>query len=346
MIESLKSSLLDIRKQRDAELEKFSSQSGIDLARCEARRAILTLELPCKTDTLSIHHARALAYQKIEGDKSALLGIDPTQEIVVSEEGLHIRKKRRHNSKNLIKIDDFLESWIVCDVIEEAHIKRMFVFGMVKNIFSKINFYNEDLRLENLPYILTLETMSHEIKCSDIEEDVKNVYMAQAQSLWNHISYLLPISPVLRGRRARLSLNDAAKLFDYLEIRALKSSTIQKYNDLLLCRALFYVSLPEKKFFNLEPPAEEELRVKSQRDSFKIPGTFVRLWKAFSRPNSLFERSFDDRQLHKKIQRLGKYAGLTIESLTPSILRLTGEAAYSDYLSLTDDVIALLPIRG
>ena len=54
---------------------------------------------------------------------------------------------------------------------------------------------------------------------------------------------------------------------------------------------------------------------------------------------------FDDRQLHKKIQRLGKYAELKIESLTPSILRSSTKAIYFTDLLLSDDVIALLPKR-
>ena len=103
--------------------------------------------------------------------------------------------------------------------------------------------------------------------------------------------------------------------------------------------------MQEKKFFALGPPDEKDLCLRSGDDVFHIPSTFIRLWKGFSNNDSLFNRSFDDKQLHKKIQRLGKYSGLTIESLTPSILRSSAKGICFNHLMLDDTVIAHLPKR-
>jgi hypothetical protein len=149
----------------------------------------------------------------------------------------------------------------------------------------------------------------------------------------------------LFGRRGRLSLRDSAKLFEFLETRALKSTTVDKYHDVLLCRALFYAPLPEKKFFVLGPPDEQSFCLRSDADVFWVPPSFIRLWKGFALSDRLLSRTFDDRGLQKKIQRLGQYAGLSIQSLSPSILRISAKTAYATYLLADDRTKSQLPKR-
>ncbi len=204
---------------------------------------------------------------------------------------------------------------------------------------------DKKLLAEDLPHILTLEAMEKIINEEDLDPATKKIYLSHARNLRLFIKKAYPNSPVMKGRRGRLSLSDAAKLFEFLETRALKSTTIRAYHDILLCRALFYAPLPEKKFFNLGPPDEEFSCLRSGNAVFCVPGSFLKLWKKFSHTDCLLGRMFDDRQLHKKIQRLGKYAELKIESLTPSILRSSTKAIYFTDLLLSDDVIALLPKR-
>lgn len=107
----------------------------------------------------------------------------------------------------------------------------MFIVRIIKEIIHERQLTNDNLKLEDLPYVLSLEAMICEISKHAV--DVKEMYVAQAHSLWNHTAKLLPISPVLRRRRARLSLNDATKLFEYLEIIGLigigSSSENKKY---------------------------------------------------------------------------------------------------------------------
>lgn len=201
------------------------------------------------------------------------------------------------------------------------------------------------LSAEDLPYILTMEAMETVINGLDVDSSTKEVYISHARSLRSFVEKVYPVSPVFKGRRCLLSLSDAATLFEYLETRALKSTTIRAYHDVLLCRALFYAPLPEKQFFSLGAPDNTNSCLRAGKKVFFVPRSFVMLWKNFSCTDSLLCRTFDDRQLHKKIQRLEKYAGLTIESLTPSILRSSAKAAYLTYLSLSDDVLTFLPKR-
>lgn len=344
MLEKLKTILTSIREERKAKLERFTFNST---TRFENKKAILTLELPHLTDTFTIHYAKAAVCQAQidslpEGSIGKLLHSKQLSQGSVSL----ILKRIPQRSIDLEKIDTFLEKWIKADESSDPlFTRRVFVMAVIKEIIESFSekHLQERLKLEELHYILTLEAMCSIINEQDIEHHIKERYLSEARSFIDFFRKEFSISPVLMGRRARLSLNDAAVFFDFLENRALRSATVQKFNDLLLCRTLFYAPLPEKKIFELTPPSE--CRLTSGDNVFYVPETFVRLWKGFSRPN-LFDRAFDDRQLHKKIQRLGKYAELKIDSLTPSILRLSGESAYENYLSLSDDVVALLPKRN
>lgn len=333
MIAKLKEILTNIRQEREEELKKYKSYCGNDKSRYENRRAILLLELPFLTDSVSVLNARAAAYQMQEGERHSLLGIKSEQEITRQKDGILIEKKR----ERAMSIHSFLEEWVhsggssaVSYIVKEELQKRC---------------SEDELTAENLPYLLTFEILEEAIQRKDIDQQTKSFYIDQANNLCAFLMKAYPVSPVLIGRRARLSLCNAAKLFDYMEQRALRSTTEQKYHDVLLCRALFYIPLPTTEFFSLGPPEKSINSLKFQENLFPVPTSFVRLWNGFSPTSNLFLQTFDDRGLHKKIKRLGEYAELTTLSLTPSILRLSGKAAYFNYLSLDDKTVAFLPRR-
>lgn len=357
MIEKLKSTLLEIRKERDLDhdLRRYK-----DSERYATRKAVLTLELPFETDSVSVLNARASAYQKRNIPRSDLLNITSEEEILpekvpvrmlkdgqelFSEEKINVKKSIKNGSETP---HNFIEKWIDSGNSTSTKNVRRTVYYILKKWIVKLNNRlpkDQKLSAEELPHILTLETMEKIINEEDVDHTTKKVYLSQARNLNHFMMKAYPISPVLKGRRGRLSLNDAAKLFEFLETRALKSTTIRAYHDILLCRALFYAPLPEKEFFSLGPPTVASSCLCSGKDVFCVPRSFIKLWKEFSYTDCLLGRIFDNRQLHKKIQRLGKYAELKIESLTPSIMRSSAKAIYFTDLLLSDDVIALLPKR-
>jgi hypothetical protein len=368
MIEVLKSIVLEIRREREAELKQYKAYCR-DSASYEERKAVLLLELPFKTDKASIHFARASAYQEQENERNKSLRIDDEQ-IVQEEKVLVIRDSKPLQKEGKISVINkkrikassisaytLMEKWIgSANAYDTKNVRRV-VTGILQrwitNFYALHPTYDKIWRLapsslsgEDLVHILTMEVMEKIIEGIDVSDSTKEVYLSHARNLREFIIRTYPISPTLKGRRSQLSLSDAAKLFEYLETRALKSTKVEKCEDILLCRGLFYAPLLEQDFFDLGPPDEESACLRSGESVFYVPSSFIKLWKAFSKPDRLFSRKFDHRQLHKKIQRLGQYSKLEIESLTPSILRSSAKAICFTHLLLDDSVITHLPKRN
>jgi hypothetical protein len=387
MIDELKAVLLEIRQEREDELAKYKLVCGNDEGCYATRKAILTLELPLKTDPVSLLEARALAYREAEQERNHFLGI--VNESIASQPRQLFRKEKTTNdhgafeefrrlfverpeiktmfdernaylSKYTKKTDRsayaLLQTWVNSAGAATARARRTLYYLLVSTLLQSYCLTSftiktqipslETIRAEDLPYILTIEAMESVINALDVEPETKRVYLSHASNLRDFLLQASPITQGCSGRKARLSLTDIEKLFEFLETRALKSSTIRAYHDVLLCRALFYAPLPEKEFFDLGAPEESSSCLRSGDATFFVPSSFLKLWKAFSFPSQLLHRKFDERQLHKKIKRFGEYAGLEFESLTPSILRLSAKSAYLIYLSLSDHVVAYLPKKN
>lgn len=301
-------------------------------------------------------NARASAYQSLENSRNALLRIESKQAIVIAEKqacDLVVKQKKTPSKKNAhILINEWIRAAESDSTLQLRRVVSMVLQRWISNFYAPHSSCNNiwtlspsTLLAEDLPHILTEKSMESVIDGLDVSFSTKEVYLSYARSLRDFVMKAYPITPVLHGRRGRLSLSDAAQLFEYLEIRALKSTKQEKYQDILICRALFYAPLPERDFFNMDPPDEKSSCLRSGDIVFCVPGSFTKLWKGFSCPKSLFIRTFDDKQLHKKIHRIGGYAKLTIELLTPSILRKSAKSICFTDLSITDDVIAFLPKR-
>lgn len=287
------------------------------------------------------------------------MGIIKGQETPLEEKIYEGKKHYKYESKRNITSSKnaytFINEWIDSTDPATANGRRV-VSGVllrwITNFYSLHPIYDNiltcspsKLSAEDLVHILTMEIMEKIIRELDVSSGTKEVYLSHARSLRDFVMRTYPISLTFKGRKSCLSLSDAAKLFEYLETRALKSTTVEKYQDILLCRGLFYAPLSEKEFFDLGPPDEGSACLRSGENNFCVPSSFIRLWREFSTPDRLFSRKFDHRQLHKKIQRLGQYSELQIESLTPSILRSSAQTIYFTHLLLNDDVLAFLPKR-
>lgn len=123
------------------------------------------------------------------------------------------------------------------------------------------------------------------------------------------------------------SLKDLADFLEWLEKRALRSTTVRKYNDLLICRALIHAPIPVSQFIALPAPdAHQEIQSNSR--SFQVPGTFMKFWKAFGEKNYLLPASVRawknvEKRLDTLTSRRGKKAGLS-DRLAPGVLSSLG----------------------
>jgi hypothetical protein len=348
MLEKLKSVLLEIRKSREDDLCRYKLLCGDDPERVEKRKSILTLELPYQTDTASMLHARSIAYQEKDGARNALLGMSSAIWYLTAE-GDQALKPEKVPSKNAIKL---INEWINSVGVGAAR-RRRTVWNKLKESDQIQCFFaspsNPDGKLENvpageLPHILSRRRVEQIIDHLDVDDSAKTIYRSHANSLLEFLSTALPVTEVLAGHRSRLSANDAAKLFDFLETRALKGTTIRAYQDILLVRAMFYAPVTEKELFDLGLPNEQSRTLQSGDAYYRIPCSFISLRKALPQSDRLLGRQFDPRQLHKKIRRLGDYAGLGM-SLTPSMLRRFAKSTLFAVLEIDGRTASSLPLR-
>lgn len=320
MMEKLKSTLEKIREAREQGLQK-SICSYMDEEECQQKRAELVLELPFSTDQRHILEERSKEYKAL--NKVSL-------------------KKRKQTAYKII------QQWIHSGLPEELETRSSFCSFLqhyhILSYHRDLGYKAEVIKSEELSKFVSLENIQHCINAYPPEENLKQKYLNYAENLFVFINQGL-YAHVPIPKKQPLSLIEAGKFFEYLEERALKSTTIRAYTDIILCRTLLYASLPAKKMFELGPPKSKTSRWWLQSDDtlFQVPRSFVTLWKALSLKDRLLPKAFNEDQLSKKINRLGKYAGLQT-ALNPSTLRNSLPALQSA-MGLENPITRQLPLR-
>lgn len=306
MIHKLKSTLEKIRQAREQELLK-NTPSYMDEESRRKQSALLIAESPFSVNHLKTMNARALAYQEQK------------------ERG---RKKRKKTAYTMVqnwirsgKPEEIETRQVFCDLLQSHH---------VLSYHRDLGYRAETIKADELHELVPLENMNRCIELYCLAHSSQQTYFAYAESLEAFINKDLHVLPPVI-RKPPLSLDDVAKFFSYLEERALKSTTIRAYTDVLLCRTMFYSPLPAKKLFALGPPQKGShgWYLGSNTTSFPVPVSFVQLWKALSLDNKLLPRRFHEDTLSKKITRLGKYANLST-NLNPSILRRSLKGIFNE----------------
>jgi len=322
MIEKLKSILVEIQKERSLELSKITS-SWMRTEELNRQKSLLALELPFSTNHKDIMLARAAAYA--EKDQKRKKKRSKTAYQIITE------------WKNSGSSEEVYARGIFCDRLQQAH---------VLSYHRDLGHSTEPIIVQELVKSISIDPMIDCINRLGLSDTQKDIYLNYAEDLLSFINReLLVLPPMIFKKKQPLSLVDAEKLFEYLECRALKSSTIRAYADLLLCRALLYTPLPAKKLFALSSPLKNSTGwiVRSGAVPFGVPASFVALWKGFLLEDRLLPTAFDEDHLSKKIRRLGKHAGLPTV-LNPSILRLSIEPILNS-LGIDSSTESFLPPR-
>src|SRR5690606_1890067 len=120
---------------------------------------------------------------------------------------------------------------------------------------------------------------------------------------------------------------------------SIRSLSVQ---DIVLLRAMLYAPISGSDFFSLSRPNEQSM-ICVGNYSFPVPQSFVVLYNYFPGSDCLLARSFDEKQLNKKLHRLGEYAGID-ETVTPSTFRLFAQSVWSALL-INDRTKVYLPRR-
>lgn len=216
-----------ILKQRDDELSEYTSVFKSFAApissfqeRIDKQKWLLTLELPVKTDTLSINRS---FFEQFEVD------IEPRK--ITREQ--FINDYYSHDS------DYFYERIIYHNLFARFHPKVVYISqwnGRSVAVYQKA--LEQDL--EN-PYIL--QEMRKIIQATDAKPGTKKVQISLLKSLSERNKGIKNIS-TLRPVRLKVPLEELAKYISYLEERCISSDSIQPYKDLIEIRLLLYTNLP------------------------------------------------------------------------------------------------------
>lgn len=292
----MKQTLQKIHQDREEELTKIVKT--LNEQEAQKSRALLILDLPC----YPFHKYSGLINENYKNE------IDNNQRKKLNT----LAYKAINEWKMAAGNEEFESRNGFCDFLQ---LHRLLGFYLHHPNWRATPFTVEHL-IKRYPIEGILNTIEQEYKDSTLGEQYKKF----ASNLW----LFLQGGPHLPQGKSRnkppLNLFEAQKLFEYLEMRALKSTTVRAFLDILICRTLFYAPLPIKKMFDLRAPIESERMLVSDSDSFRVPASYVALWKAFHLNDRLFLCGFEEYLLSQKINRLGRYAGLLLP-LTPSVLR-------------------------
>lgn len=345
MLDLPKSILLKIREEREKALTKhritcsalMNGPPDRNADFYSKRRALLALELPFETDPASIMRARSSAFQQREVERDTFLNIRSEIDISIkknvnSGEEITCGRAKKLQGKSAYVL---LEEWINSPSNEETSKARRTLVNALKPGIQ--NFYHQHPAYTHLPNfslasvsaseladVVTWERIEEAINTMKIETTTKDAYRSHGRNLVNFLSKSRSSAPCVLGPDTELSVADAEKIFDYLEVRALKSSTPRAFEDLLLVRALFYIPIESRALFEIGAPDEETRSVLHEGKPYYLPNSFISLRNALFPSNKLLKGKFSekllDNQLYKKINRLGRYAGLSTD-LTPSKFR-------------------------
>ncbi len=243
----------------------------------------------------------------------------------------------------------FVDEWIKSD---PKDVEKREVFCDFLHRYVSFGFYQHTegekpikLSVQDLISRFSLDFVIDKIKTAPIAVSLKTEYEKQAADLYAFLDKDIE-SPLTFRHKGPISSSELCKLFEYLEKRALKSTAVRSFYDILLCRALFYAPLSAKKLFDLDVPQKkgERYYLISDGQEFPVPRSFVELWKAFKLKDALFPYAFDEDLLSRKIRRLGEYAKIN-SLLSISVLKMSQQSVYQNELGLLPEALSLLPSR-
>ncbi len=252
-------------KQRDDELREyisvfksFSAPISSFQELIDKRQQLLILELPVKTDTLSVN--RSLSEQFEAG----------TEQIPMTREKFAESYYQYHekSGKNFIyNKNSYLNLF--------AKLHPEIVYMSEENGQSVVT-YEKALEqdLEN-PYVI--QEIRKKIQKSDARAGTKKVQISLMKRLLerNKGTYTSTPHPV----HLKVPLKELAKYISYLEQRCISSDSIQPYKDLIEIKLIFYTDMPSKKMRQIKPiHFDAEKKVLNLGDSTaSVPVSFIEL---------------------------------------------------------------------
>jgi hypothetical protein len=292
MIDRLKECLKEIREERVKILESFPSWKGE--GERNKMRDILILELPHTMNDLNRVFARASLYNQHQAKREEKLKQLP-QEVVAQWQKQGTEAERGQKA-------------IFCDFLHQWGVGYYHCNDGTPKAYT----------VEEFTKRFPLEGALARIEIEGLSDEFKNCFKSLAEDLYNYINKDLYFSPLIRKRYPTVSCSALVQFFEYLENRALESSTPRAFEDLLLCRVIQYTPLPTKKLFSIGAPKGQIYEFEG--NTFMVPLSYIKLHGLVSESEMLISKAFSENQLSKKIKRLGKYAGIS-EEFNFSVLR-------------------------
>ncbi|CCB89128.1 hypothetical protein [Simkania negevensis] len=316
--------LLTIRRERQEELHEYSSilsAFSFDSKNLLRRRYnLLTLELPHKTDTLSVNEAWVSDYLLREFENSS--------ERSLSEKEKFNRKVRNRfperDQKNYKNEENLYQQRCWINKFESLDLK-------IENIS-----YDSDGRATRELKTISDDDMESSIVRKEVikefikgcrKEGSKRVQTSLCKQFLKRESrsnkvFVQEADIVAAIKFGRVCCSsEMAKLYEYLENRCLLKGKEEYYKNLCETRLLLYVpkGIPTLKTIKLSDIDIRSKVIKVGDEVYSVPETFIRLAKSLYRPTQFIFKSTND-QIFKLVARAVKKADL-LKDITPKLIR-------------------------
>lgn len=299
-----------MRKQREQELEEYrilcskieSDVVGHPENLILKRRSILTLELPFKTDAVSVNQALIEEKDFFENPRQV------EEDLPKSTDYLYNAKYREASFENFLHSESIWPKAIEIKYSSKGNI----TFKPAEKIPE------EDLDNCSLPCHELMKNISN----YPLKESSKKVYHCLARQYITPIQEMdvhMMIAKV--NRRIGIESDCLAAYFNYLEERCLKSGSLRHYRDLIEVRLLFYVPITSKdlnqcKLSNIN---ESTQLLRCRGTYHRLPTTLIELIRAtIPEDEPLLKR--DTKQLNKFVSQTSATIGLK-NKITPKLIR-------------------------
>jgi hypothetical protein len=329
-----------LRAERTRELEEFKiygnlwHDDGKELI--AHRKAILTLELPFKTDSVSLN-----------------------------ESWVNTRKREKS------KVENVFEKWFSSyRNFDQKDAKNSFRTTLKSALHEQVDICSNSFEVifkdkvrelivpaEDLNRVSVLQAFAELIERANFTEATKENYLLRLDAIFRPITYennivsrlykqrqtraLLRSQPKLLGNKLNISPNkrrvfleticpyELANFFDYLESRYLKSNKKEHLVDLVEIRFMFYAPLSCQELHRIKMENIGSNSLVCQETHFNFPESFMELASSVKASSDTLMTK-NEKQLYKLILNLSNSCGLK-KVITPTYIKKGLQAIYLFY---------------
>lgn len=329
--------LRELRQQRERDLEEHAIPCPTTKERW---KALLTLELPFKTDVVSLNASWMPGKRKNQQQDATCCITDQTEhqtenDVTYSEdtgltgskeavitEGSPSEEASESESLDEVKPIPYSEDWFSDyknhdDKAQKISVKRFLSAAGVLPIKCQLDGEFVNVPEEDLSRLSVRRAIKRAITETSLLDSTKKTYISYLNQIYKFF-YVTNKNNCIPQPLHQIRLESLAEFFESFENKCLNSNSNILYRDFIEVKIIFYTSLSCTDLQSLSFDPQSNC-LHTEFGSYRIPHSFSQLMQTMLTPGEqLFRRN--EKQLYKCVKRIAEKCSLG-ELITPTYLR-------------------------